>query len=368
MPLPVRTDNFLGWAFLTGAINEVKPAASFLTNLFFPQRRTVPTETIEMSYIDGDRKLAPFVMVNGEAVSVAGRTHRFANVMAPNIRIKRPMEAYEFLLRRQPGTQVFVTGNDVLSSYRQALADDVSIMADLISNRIEWMCSEMAVKAKLSFAVSEQDNFQVTIPRAAALGGNTGVALTGNNRWGHTFSGATFTEGTTSDPVYDFGQAKYELSKYGVVPTIAVMGRRAAQAFMSHSKVRELMDYARLTAGTLTYQNQFIEQGAIPYGVFAGIQVWEYSRTYVNDAGSEVPFLGEDMVIFLSADAQANNVLYFGAIPDHDAIEGGLLQTEIFSKSWMEKDPSIRVQLAHTRPLPVPRRPNTVYVLDATDA
>lgn len=368
MPLPVRTDNYLGWAFLTGAINEVKPTASFMTSLFFPQRRTVPTEVIEMSYLDGDRKLAPFVAVNGEAVSVAGRTHRFANVMAPNIRIKRPMEAYQFLIRRQPGTPVFVGSADVLASYRQALADDVQIMADLIQNRLEWMCSEMAVKAKLTYSVSEGDNFEVTIPRAAALGGNTGVALTTTNRWGYSFSGASFTEGTTSDPAYDFGQAKFQLSKHGVVPTIAVMGRRAAQAFMSHSKVRELMDYARLTAGTLTLQNQFIAQGAIPYGTFCGIQVWEYSRTYINDAGSEVPFLGDDMVIFLSAEAQANNVIYYGAIPDHDAVEGGLLQTEIFSKSWMEKDPSIRVQLAHTRPLPCPRRPNTVYVLDATDA
>jgi hypothetical protein len=61
MPLPVNTTTMLTWAYQTGVLNEVKPAANFLRNQLFPQERLLPTEVIELSYLSGGRTLAPFV-------------------------------------------------------------------------------------------------------------------------------------------------------------------------------------------------------------------------------------------------------------------------------------------------------------------
>ena len=363
MPIQVRTDDQLGWAFLTGALNEVKPDASFMKNLFFPQSRTVPTETIELSYLEGERKLAPFVEVNGEAIAVPGRTHRFANVMAPNIRIKRPMEAYEFLTRRRPGTAIFVGQSEVSAGYSAAIAEDTEVLASMISNRIEQMCAEMISTAAYTYtgSVAEGDraiqaSFSISFPRAAALD----VTLTGLDLWAD--SGGS--EGTNSDPRTTFSDAKFQLSKFGRQPTICVMGRDAAQAFMVHTKVQTQLENTRdIAFGRLTEETNFTDQGALFLGSYMGIDCWEYSRTYEDQAETpaEQYFLDPDTVVFGTPEAQRDNVLYYGAIPDHDAIEGGLLVTERFSKSWVTKDPSVRVQLAHSRPLPCLRRPNTVY-------
>lgn len=368
MPIQVRTDNQLGWAFLTGAINEVKPDARFMRQLFFPTERTVPTETIELSYFDGERKLAPFVEVNGEAIAVPGRSQRFANVMAPNIRLKRPMEAYEFLTRRRPGTAIFVGQSEVQSGYSAAIAEDTEILGSMIDNRIEQMCSEMVSTAAYTYtgSVAEGDravqaSFSVTFPRAIALD----VTLTGGNLW----EDATNSEGGTSNPRTTFADAKFQLSKFGVQPTFAVMGRHAAQAFMTHSKVQTQLENTRdIAFGSLSEENNFTDQGAMYLGRYMGMDCWEYSRTYEDQTASlnELYFLNQDLVVFGSPQAQRDNIIYYGAIPDHDAIEGGLLVSQRFSKSWVTKDPSVRVQLVHSRPLPVLRRPNTVYTAVVT--
>ena len=135
MPLAVNTTTMLSWAYQTGVIDEIKPAASFLTNLLFPNERTVPTETLELSYLSGNRKLAPFVAVNGAAKVLPGRTVTFANVQAPNISVVRPMQAYQSLLRRAPGSNVFVDQAAILAAYRDAIVDDLKILNDAITNR-----------------------------------------------------------------------------------------------------------------------------------------------------------------------------------------------------------------------------------------
>ena len=43
-----------------------------------------------------------------------------------------------------------------------------------------------------------------------------------------------------------------------------------------------------------------------------------------------------------------------------DAFEAGLWVAQRFSKSWVTKDPSQRLALLHSRPLPVPRRPGAM--------
>lgn len=357
----------LTWAYLTGTISEVMPAADFMTKLLFPNERTLPTEVIELSYLDGGRSLAPFVTINGEAKIVPGRTTRFANVMAPNIALVRPMQAYQNLLRRAPGTGVFVDSGEILAAYRQAIADDVEIMANMIDNRLEWMACNMATYCKIDYSSAapdqETDKFDVTVPRDAALGGNTGVALAGGARWAHTAGYAT--QGATSDPVKDFDQAKFLMAKKGNIPIMVVMGREAARAFKFHTVVKDwLKQLGNIRVGELTHEEQYTAQGALLLARdFCGIPVWEYSQTYTDDAGVEQYFLDPEAVLFISGRAKQDNVVYYGAIPDHEAFQNGTYMSKRFSKSWINKNPSNLMQLAQSRPLPFTRRPNAIYTL-----
>lgn len=375
MPVPVRTDDMLGWAFLTGAINEVRSTANFFKNLAFPVSETLPTETIELSYLRGDRKMAPFVEVNGEAIMVPGRSTEFVNVTAPNIRIKRPMDAYEFMRRRMPGSTIFVNGSDISAAYAAKIAEDTEILGRMIDHRIEQMCCEVAATAAFSYdsstdyaeggAAPTQAAFTVSYSRNASL---TGAALTAENVWWEGTSGTR--GGTAESPEVTFADAKFQLSKFDRAPSMCVLGRRASQGFTAWAEANP----SKLTnttsgvdTGRVTRRQQYTDMGALFLGELHGIEVWEYSRTYIDVGGTETFFLDPDVALFLTPESQRDNRIYYGAIPDHDAIEGGLMVAERFSKSWMTKDPSTRIQLAHSRPLPALRRPDTMYVRTVAD-
>ncbi|RLB78181.1 MAG: hypothetical protein DRH24_14895, partial [Deltaproteobacteria bacterium] len=154
----------LKWQTLTAMVNEIKLPQSFLKNRLFAAERTLSTETAEIGYFTGGRKMAPMVRVNGEAVMVEGLGKKFATVSMPNIRIKRPMTPSELFFGRQPGTVIFPSTGEQLSAIQQAIARDAKHLMDLIENREEWMAA-MALRGEITYSVSGQEVFTITFPR-----------------------------------------------------------------------------------------------------------------------------------------------------------------------------------------------------------
>ena len=62
---------------------------------------------------------------------------------------------------------------------------------------------------------------------------------------------------------------------------------------------------------------------------------------------------------FVTATPAAEMIEYFGAIPDMKALQGRLYVAQRFSKAWEVEDPSSIMNLTHSRPLPVARRPDS---------
>lgn len=359
MPTPVITNTNLGWAFQTEFVNLVKTSSGFMKKLLFGDRfEALPTESVELSYMEGERYLAPFVEVNGEAISVGGRSTTFANVSCPNIRIKRPMDAYNVFNRRLPNTGMFITGGAQVAAARlQAIAEDSLYMAELIENREEWMVCQMATDTtsgtiNLSYQASEKANFKVSIPRSTDMV----VTLATTARWNDS----------APDIQGDFHNVKRTFSKHLSAPAkTCVMGSAAATSFMKNTTVQALLDKKNISAGALTLVNQFEKTGAIYLGNLFGVDCWEYSREIVNDSGAAEALIASDKAIFIAGeDALAQNKFFYGCIPDHGAFEQGSFVGRRFSKSWMEQDPSVYVQLLQSRPLPMIRKPNAIMVYD----
>jgi hypothetical protein len=372
MPTPVLTQSWLGWAYQTGFTNRVKTPSGFLTQLIFGGReRALPTESVELSFKEGERLLAPFVEVNSEALTVGARSTTFANVSCPNIRIKRPMEAYNVFNRRQPGTDIFIGGGEAVSAARAAaIAEDTQYMMDLIANRVEWMVGSMIGDITsgfmtLSYSVAEKANWRVRVPR------DTGatITLSGTAEWNDAV-------GTSRNVVADFHNVKRFFSKkINGTARVAIMDAKAADAFMKLSEVRDLLDKRNVDAGALKLQEQFNDQGAIYLGKFCGVDCWEYSREFVDEDGTTKVFLGAQTsgseagrVVFLAQESAFSDAeILYGSIPDHDAFEGGQFVGKRFAKSWKEPDPSVYVQLMQSRPLPFIRQPNAIVVMDVVE-
>lgn len=348
----MATIDELTWSSMTAAINEIKSPNQFLTKLLFPpsQEETLPTETVEISVFSKGREIAPFVRKNGSAINVGGATEKFQTVEAPNIRIKRPMHAADFLFRRRPGTVIFPGADGIRTAAQEHIAREIGIMADMITNSIELLVSQV-LTGTISYTVQDEDNFTITFPRPA----------------GHDITSATvggWDGGTSVDIHKDVMVVKRLMAVDGLIPTDAVMSPTVTSHFVNQTQLATFLDNRNIDAGLFRLQEQFMEDGAILIGRAFGINWWEYPRT-VDVNGVSTKLIRDNYVEFVSAVPAAENRLYYGAIPDVEAFEGRLFQSRRFSKSWVEKDPSALMELAHSRPLPVPRRPSSYVSLDA---
>ena len=344
----VTTAEVLHWSTMTATINDIKSPNAFLKNLLFPNEEPVSTETIEISFLKGEREIAPFVEVNAEAIMVAGYNEQFATVKAPNIRIKRPMTASEIMFKRRPGTVIFAPDDQKRTAMQVAMGRDQTRMADLIANTIEYMIA-YAIRGQISYSVQDQANFRITFPRTAS----------------HNLAPVAAWSGSPNI-VQDFINAARLINDDAQLnPTHALFSKEAAQNFLANTAVKDLLDKRNIDAGGITIRAQFADTGARFMGTFLGIQCWEYGRA-VSVNGVSEDLIRAGYVEFVTVSPSAENVLYFGAIPDIDALQGDTFVGRTFSKSWITKDPSVLWGLAHSRPLPVPRRIDSMVSLDTT--
>jgi hypothetical protein len=332
----------LKWMTMTALINEIKKPQSFLTRLLFGPRTVelLDTETIEIDSLTGGGTAAPFIKKNGEALMVEGLGETFSTIEAPNIRIKRPFKPSDLLFNRQAGTVIF-PGQSPMSAIQAKLSRELGQMKDDIQNSLEWMVA-LAMRGVITYSVEDEEYFTLTFDKPA---------------------GNTFTESplwsTTSYPEETFRTVKRLInSAVGLVPTDCIMSQTAASAFMKNARVLTLLDNRRAKAGSVDYTRDYSEQGAIYLGNFCGIDCWEYART-ISLNGTDTALVRAGYAEFVCATPAADNKLYYAAIPDMKALQGRKVKQKIFSKSWMEEDPSVYWALAHSRPLPVPRRPGS---------
>lgn len=332
----------LKWTTMTALVNERKSPRSFLKNLLFSQSRVLPTEQIEIDVLEGDRDMAPFIKKNGEALYVDGYSAKRYLVEAPNIRIKRSLDPYQMLDTRRPGTTIFPTEGQMSSARAMYVADQLTRMNEMIDNTEEWMAAQV-LTGVISYSVNEEEAYTITFPRPVA----------------HNFNAATAWSTTTAAITEDFLEASKLMSEsVGLIPTHCLLGATAAKEFRANTFIRDIMDTRDYSVGGTISIGNFAESGALYLGRLHGIQVWEYPRS-INVNGVATPLIAADKAHFVNATGSAENVLYYGAIPDFGAGRQGVFRGRRFSKSWQEEDPSSWTALVHSRPLTVPRRPGS---------
>jgi hypothetical protein len=344
----MTTINELKWSSLTGVVNEMKSPNQFLKRLLFGNVETKSTEDIEISVLTKSREIAPFVRKNGEGIMVPGAGKTFQTVQAPNIRIKRPFTPSQLLYGRQPGTAIFPTAGEQISAIQQHINRDLQVMADMVTNTQEYMAA-MVLQGALTYEVEDEEVYQITYPKPAS----------------HTITLSTFWDDSTPTDV-EFNENLHTAKKLcseevSLSVSDCVLGTEAGNAFRAlvRKGVLKTLDQRAVNGGNADFTQQFNDDGAIYLGSLDGIRFWEYVRT-VSVNGVSTPMIRPKYAEFLCVTPAAENVEYYGAIPDMDAFQGGLMQTQRFSKSWMEKDPSAMIALLHSRPLPVPRRPGSM--------
>lgn len=348
-----ETRDVLSWASMTAMVNEVKTPHRFLRDMLFADAEPKATETLEIGVLIGDRVVAPFVRRGAEAIEVTPFQEKIYNVTAPNIRIKRHLEASELLFTRRVGHVIHAEAGDILDAGQEHVARNSLRLVQVVDEAEEYLCAQ-AIRGAISYSVEGEEAFSITFPRTSS----------------HNVTLTNFWNGMASNVELDFRTAlQLVADDTGLSVTDVILGAEATNSFLSNAQVTGaggLLDIRSVTAGSLDLSQGVRMDGSIYLGMFRGVRVWSYTRsTNVPDSpgmGSTAafPLIRSKYAEFVVADPAAENVMYYGAIPDLKALQGRLFQGRRFSKSWEQEDPSVMWQLLHSRPLPVTRRPDSM--------
>ena len=330
----------LEWYSLTDMVNEFKSPNSFLVNLVFNQTRILPTENIVYRIQRKGRKVAPFVEKGHESILSGGYSEEEVNFTAPNIRIRRPLEACDLLFRRHAGDVIFADGSTQSEAAAREVALQLQALNDEVSNAEEWLASQ-AIQGTITYSTPDEASYTINMNKPA----------------GNTIILGTFWDAGGAKPLTDIQRARRVMhDEVNLNPMVAVLGSLAADVFLESAEIRALLDPRRLDSGPMTITQDIQDNGGLFLGSFMGIDWFAYTRQ-VELAGVLVDLVRSKFVEFLNVSASAQHIMFYGGIADLDANEGGTIATKRFSKSWRLPDPSTQQILVASRPLPIMRRP-----------
>lgn len=324
---------------MTRTINQIKSPPRLLRDLFFGTRNTNPTSTIDVDLEIAGCNVLPFV-TDVEGGMVVGKTKReMRSVKTPRIRVKKPFPAPELLDNRPLGSGIYAAGSP--SQERQRiLSREMAELKKRASATEEYLCSQ-ALTGTVSI---DQDNISQTVDYNIPVDHQPTLA-----------SGSKWTE-DGGDPLSDI-QTWTDLmtnSAIGMAPDILVMGTTAAAAFLDKVGDSKWFDSRRVAAGQVSWKASSHYLGNV-----MGIDCYRYGGKITTHAGVSTSLLAADKIILGAS--QARFSIEFGSIQD---LEAGNIVMEYFSKSWIEKDPSLLWILAETRPLPVLWQPEAIIYGD----
>jgi hypothetical protein len=209
----------------------------------------------------------------------------------------------------------------------------------MIQRRQEVMASEIIRTGKVTIAGELYPTVVVDFGRDAALT----VALEGAAKWDQ--EGVSLLDGldTWAALIHD---------KSGATATDVIMGTDIWKLFKTDAEVVKLLE--RFNRSTTLTEARPARTGATYQGNVNGYDVYVYSGSYVDEAGSAQP-LWPNGTVAMAAPEQLEGVRAFGAIRDERA---GYQALPYFPTSWLENDPPVRFLMTQSAPLLVPYRAN----------
>jgi hypothetical protein len=319
----------------------------------FPSVVTFDTESVAVDIEVQKRRIAPFVspLVEGKVIEELG--NETVEFKPAYLKPKTPLTP-EKSLQRALGEQIggapeMTAGQRMQLRAARVLADHY----DIIVRRLEVMASEALRLGRVTVSGEGYATKIVNYGRNAGLT----IVLEVGLKWSDA----------GSNPAKDIEEAAESVHKLeGAAITDIVMDPDAWAVFKENANVQKLLTlagglYPQLTGvnainlGPATFADV---EGAKFVGVFGTFNLWVYSDWYIDPAdGVEKPILPSGTVIGIAKN-QIDGVRAHGAILDERA---GLQALEIFPKSWVIEDPSVRILMCQSAPLVVPKRPNASF-------
>ncbi len=323
-------------------VKRMPRTTTFIRDTFFRRVETFPTDRIDVDFVKGNRRLAPFVhpKVGGKTVPNAGyQTASYKPpLMAPNT-----ITTAESLLNRLAGENPY-SGRTAAERATEKLGRDFEELEDMITRREEWMAAQAIFTGKIPIVgegLEEEIDFSFT---------NTEKITDAKKKW----------TAETADPIADIKEWRSKVQEKGHVNCdVAIMSQDTAHAFLKNKIVKELLDTKAYDLATIAPKE--LPNGATYLGTLheLGLDIYEYNEFYLDDwtdpsNPTQKPLVPEKTVALLSTASQFGR--YYGAVTiindDTKAFE--TVEGEMVPETWVERNPARRFVQLNSRYLPVP--------------
>ncbi len=330
------------------AVRRVATPKTFLRDTFFNRVQTFNTKSVDIDFVKGNRKLAPFVheKVGGKTVENTGyRTNQYTpTLIAPDT-----ITTIDDIMSRVAGEPLY-GGFTPEQRAAQKMVEDFTKLEDMITRREEWMCAQALFTGKIPIK-GESLDYEIDF-EFDNYDKKTGTALWSNS---------------ASDPIKDLKNMRKETQKKGLTsPDICIMADDVAESFVNHEKVQKVLDIRRFEIATIAPKE--LPNGATWIGRIneLNLDIYTYNEWFLDDwtnpAKPETKPLIPDGHLGLFS-SEANFFMAYGAVTLIDK-EGNFVTVEAsrVPDTWIKKKPARRFFQLNARPLPAPIEVDSWYI------
>lgn len=331
-------------------VTKMPPVNTFLRSTFFTNEETFPTESVDVDFVKGSRKVAPFVhrMIGGKTVKNTGYQTK---TYTPPLLSPDKITSIDDILKRQAGENMY-SGHTPAQRAVLKMQKDFVELRDMITRREELMCAQSIFTGTIPVigeGINEIIDFQFT---------NKETITTATKKWSNA----------ASDPIADLKRWHRKVQKTGFKNCdVCIMSVDVADTFINHEKVQKLLD-------TKNYNLAIIQPKQLPNGVTyvgtiheLGLDIYTYNEWYLDDwtdeeNPKEKPMVPEGNLALLSSNA--NYSMYYGAITlvNEQTKEFTTVEGKYVPDTWIARKPPRRFLQLSSAPLSVPHDVDSWFV------
>lgn len=331
-------------------IEKLPPVRTFFRSTFFKNEETFVTKNVDVDFVKGSRKVAPYVhrVIGGKTVPNTGYETK---TYTPPLVAPDKITTVDDLLNRQPGESI-TSGRTPAERAVLKMSRDFNELRDMITRREELMCVQSIFTGQIPIigdGLNEVIDFQFT---------NMETISQTAKKW----------SAATADPIGDLKRWHKAVQQRGFVNcNVCVMADGVATAFVNNEKVQKLLDVKNYNLAVI--QPQQLPNGVTYIGTIheLALDIYTYNEWYLDDwtepaSPQEKPMVPDGTLALLSTNA--NYSMYYGAITLIDDVTKNFRTVEgkYVPDTWTARKPARRFLQLSSAPLSVPHDVDSWFV------
>lgn len=331
------------------AVERLPEPKTFFRDTLFSRKETFPTKSVDVDFIKGNRKLAPFVHERIGS-KVVENTEYETNTFTPPLVAPDMIITIDDIMQRSAG-ELLYGGVSPEERGAKKMADSLRKLNDMITRREEWMCAQALFTGKIPIkgeSIDYEIDFQFT----------NKVVKSNEELWSNP----------SSNPINQLSYMKKEIQKKGMVnPDICIMASDAAEMFIRNPNVMKVLNIRNMELAKVNPRE--LPAGVTYVGTISmlGIDVYTYNEWFVDDwtnpeKPENKPLIPDGYIGLFST--KVDFFMAYGSITLLNSKTGefSTVENARVPDTYIKKHPDRKILQLNSRPLPCPVEVDSWYI------